>query len=108
MRKIFIIGLLLFILYNMFSTWSCVPFFCFLNQREGLTADRDTIAKNTADITTITNNINAAVKKITGWQTQIKKTAATTAKNKPEYALLPGRSLMAELKLEGNPDWQKV
>ena len=92
----------------MFSKRSCVPFFCFLNQREGLTADRDTIAKNTADITTMTNNINAAVKKITSWQNQIKKNAATTAKNRPEYELLPGRSMMAELKLEGDPDWKNV
>jgi hypothetical protein len=36
--KIFIIVLLLIILYNMFSRKKCLPFMCFLNQREGLTS----------------------------------------------------------------------
>ena len=77
--KIFIIAICLFILYNMFAKHRCFPMFCFLNQREGLVANRDNIAKNTADITALQNDINSGI-------ARLKALPPTISKNK---ALIP-------------------
>ena len=84
----------------MFSTNRCTPFFCFLNQREGLVANRDNIAKNSADISTIIKNINSGISKIKSLDKNISKHAAMITVNHNEYKLLPERSAKAQEELE--------
>jgi hypothetical protein len=89
--KIFIIAFLLIILYNMFSKRQCFQPLCFLNQREGLVANRDNIAKNTADITTLHNDLNSAISRMEALNPKIAETAAAAPIHMADYELLPAR-----------------
>ena len=98
-KKIVIIVLALFILYNMFSAHRCVRFFCFLNQREGLVANRDNIAKNSADIHTLIENINTGISKLEGLNKTITEHTTIIPINRAQYNLIPAISAKAEEKL---------
>jgi hypothetical protein len=161
--KIFIIGLLLIILYNMFSRHKCFLPLCFLNQREGLTpspppcpgfascADAEnsaikaraanqaanikiqkandtrntpssppivtsvapspyastintsTIAKNTADISTLfgeASSFSSLVAKVNGLGGTVSAHEAAAHANRPDYELLGCRATTALIKFE--------
>ena len=89
----------------MFAKHKCFPMFCFLNQREGLVANRDNIAKNTADITILKNNINSGMARLKALPPTISKNAVLVPKHIAEYQLLPARAMYAESQLLANtPD----
>lgn len=70
--RVLSIALLLLILYNMFYKGPCVPAgLCFLNQREGLTANVSNINTNTAVIQSLMGQLTDAKNKINAFSTDI-------------------------------------
>ena len=86
----------------MFAKHRCFPMFCFLNQREGLVANRDNIAKNTADITALKNNINSGMARLNALSPTISKNTISIPQHLAEYKLLPARAMYAESQLLKN------
>ena len=83
----------------MFAKHRYFPMFCFLNQREGLVANRDNIAKNTAEIAALQNDINSGIARLKALPPTISKNKALIPVHLAEYNLLPARSMYAESQL---------
>ena len=98
MKNIFIIAFFLLILYNMFSNRRCFPLLCFLNQREGLVANQNNIAKNMADISTLKSKLSEGLEKLQALNAPTGPIATHSKQiplHKAEYKLLPARAQYA-------------
>ncbi len=101
-----ILILLLIILYNMFGKGPCRPSqLCFLNQREGLTANISNIQTNTAAINSLQSKLNSVNSILSSLNSTISDNKTTWQQNRPNYNKTKTFAAQQEAKFQADYDY---